>query len=127
MRCYSVQPRDQIFVEDYGFLSSARNIGKNLGRKISKTLTSNYSQILLDHAKQSVIDKTTPKRAIQRTAGATDDLIRSKIVNRIMKVSKTSRKNNPEKNEEEILRERIIPPELRHKIIDDLKLKEENY
>ena len=127
MRCYSAQPRDQIFVEDYGFLSSARNIGKNVGRKISKTLTSNYSQILLDHAKQSPMDKTALKRATQRTAGATDDLVRNKFANRIMKVSKTSRKNNPEQNEEEILRETIVPPELSHKIINNLRLKEENY
>ena len=37
-----------------------------------------------------------------------------------MKVSKTPPKNNSEENEEEILRERFIPSELRHKIIDDL-------
>ena len=82
-------------------------MGKNVGREISKTLTSNYSQILLDHAKQSVIDKTTPKRAIQRTAGATDDLIRSRIANRIMKVSKTSRKNNPEKMKKKYLEKKL--------------------
>ena len=40
-----------------------------------------------------------------------------------MKVLKTSLKNNPETNEEEILRERFILPELRHKIINDLRLK----
>ena len=44
-----------------------------------------------------------------------------------MKVSKTSPKNNSETNEEEILRERVIPPKLRHKVIDDLRLKTENY
>ena len=102
-------------------------MGKNVGRKISKTLTSNYSQILLDHAKQSPMDTTALKRATQRTAGATDDLVRNKFANRIMKVSKTSRKNNPEKNEEKILRETIVPPELSHKIINNLRLKEENY
>ena len=32
-----------------------------------------------------------------------------------------------EKNEEKILREEYIPPELRQKIIDGLRLKEENY
>ena len=34
--CYSVQSRDQIFVKGYGFLSFAKNMGKNIGRKISK-------------------------------------------------------------------------------------------
>ena len=33
MTKYSVQPRDQIFVKGYGFLSSAKNMGKNIGKK----------------------------------------------------------------------------------------------
>ena len=41
--------------------------------------------------------------------------------------SKTSLKNISEANEEEMYRERYISPELRHKIIDDLRLEEENY
>ena len=44
-----------------------------------------------------------------------------------MKVSRTSSKNNSETIEEEILRERFMPPETRHKIITELRLKEENY
>ena len=44
---YSVQPRDGIFVKGYGFLSFAKNIGK----KISKNLSGNYSQKILDNAK----------------------------------------------------------------------------
>ena len=61
---YSVQPRDQIFLKGYGFLSFARNIGKN----ISNNLSGKYSQELLDHAKQFAIDalKTTLKSAIQK-------------------------------------------------------------
>ena len=39
----------------------------------------------------------------------------------------TSPKNNSETNEEEILREKNTSPELRQKILDDLKLKEEIY
>ena len=53
MTCYSVQPRDQIFVKDYGSFSFAKNMGKNIGKKISKNLSSKYSQKLHDHAKQS--------------------------------------------------------------------------
>ena len=41
--CYSVQPRDRIFVKVYGFLSFAKNI--------SKTLTGKFSQDLLDMLK----------------------------------------------------------------------------
>ena len=42
-------------------------------------------------------------------------------------MSKTSPKNNSITNEEEMLREKNIPTELRQKIIDDLRLKKENY
>ena len=54
-------------------------------------------------------------------------MIGNKIADKITKASKTSPKNNSETNEEEILRERFIPPELRHKVINDLRVKEENY
>ena len=41
--------RDRIFVKRYGFLLFAKNMGKN----ISKNLSSKYSQNLLDHAKHT--------------------------------------------------------------------------
>ena len=40
VRRYSVQPRDRIFAKGYGFFSFARNMGKNVGRNIRKTLSS---------------------------------------------------------------------------------------
>ena len=40
-----------------------------------------------------------------------------------LQVLKNSPQNNSETNEEKILREKFILPELRHKIIDDLRLK----
>ena len=52
MTRYSVQPRDRMFLKDYEFLSFARNMVKNT----SKNLSSEYSQKLLDHAKQSATD-----------------------------------------------------------------------
>ena len=36
---YSVQPKDQIFVKGYGFLSFAKDIGKIIGKTISKNLS----------------------------------------------------------------------------------------
>ena len=54
-------------------------------------------------------------------------MVGNKIADRITKVSQTPSKNNSETNEEEIHRKRDIPPELRHKIIKGLRLKEENY
>ena len=74
--CYSIDPKDRIFVKGYGFLSFANNMIKNIGKSICKTLSSKYSQKLLDHAKQSATDvlTTTSKRVIQKTAEATGDL-----------------------------------------------------
>ena len=64
---------------------------------------------------------------IQKIAEATGDLIGNKIADRTTKVSKTSPKNTLETNKEDILSKRYVSPALRHKIIDDLILKEENY
>ena len=50
--CYSVQPRDQIFVEGHELLSFAKNMGKNIGRNTRKNLSGKYSQKRLDHAKE---------------------------------------------------------------------------
>ena len=64
---YSVQPRDRICVKGYGFLSFAKNMGKNLSNK--------HVQKLIDSAKKSATDtiKTVSKRSIQKTAEATGD------------------------------------------------------
>ena len=43
-----------------------------------------------------------------------------------IKTSRISQKNNLELNEEKIIRKKDILPELIQKIIDDLRLKEEN-
>ena len=55
-----------------------------------KNLSSEYGQKLLDSAKKSTTDaiKTAPKRAIQKTAEAADDLIGNKIADKITSVSK---------------------------------------
>ena len=79
---YSIEPRDTIYVKGYGFLSFAKNMGKNLSNK--------HSQKLIDIAKKSTTDamKTTSKRAIQKTIEATGDLIGNKIADKITSVSK---------------------------------------
>ena len=61
---YSVQLRDQIFVNSYGFLYFAKNVGKIIGKNMSQKLSGKYSHNLLDHAKQSatVALKTTSKK-----------------------------------------------------------------
>ena len=104
-------------------------MGRNIGKNISKKLSSKYSQKLLDHAKQSDTEalKTASKRAIQKTSEATCDLIGNEIADKITRAIQISPKNNLETKEEEIIRDRYISPELRQKIINDLRLKEENY
>ena len=41
---HSIEPKDRIYVKGYGFLSFAKNMGKNLSNK--------YSEKLLDTAKK---------------------------------------------------------------------------
>ena len=66
--------------------------------------------------------KTASKRAIQKTAEATGDLIGNKIADKITRVSKTLPQNNSGTNEEQILRERYLSPEQRQEIVDHLRL-----
>ena len=78
----SIEPRDRIYVKGYGFLPFLKNMGKSLSNK--------YSQKLLDTAKKLTIDaiKATSKRAIQKPAEATGDLIGNKIADKTTSVSK---------------------------------------
>ena len=79
---YSIEPRDRIYVKGYGFLSFAKNMGKSLSNK--------YGQKLLDSTKKSTTDaiKAASKRAIQKTAEATGNLIGNKNADKITSVSK---------------------------------------
>ena len=89
MMHYSVQSRDQIFIKGYGFLSFATTMSKNVCKIISKNVSAKNSKKLLDHAKQSATDslETVLKRWIQKTAESIEDLIVTKIANKITKVS----------------------------------------
>ena len=73
MRC-SIEPKDRIYVKGYGFLLFAKNMGKNLNNK--------YSQRLLDSAKTSTTDaiETASKKAIEKAAEVTGDLIGNKFL-----------------------------------------------
>ena len=74
---YSVEPKGRIYVKGHGFLSFAQNMVKHSSHK--------YSQKPLDTAKRSTTDaiKTVSKRAIQKTAEATGNLIGNKIADEI--------------------------------------------
>ena len=74
--------------------------------------------------------KTASKRAIQKTAEATGDLIGNKIVDKLTSVSKkkSTKKlhDNDETKEEDVeittLKKRYICPEERQKIVEELRL-----
>ena len=108
----------EIYKKDYGFLSFAKNIGKSLSNK--------YDQKLLDSDNKSTTDviKTKLKRAIQKTAETTGDLIGNKIADKITSISKKKSPNNDEREDVEIttLKKGNISPEERQQIIDELRL-----
>ena len=82
---YSIEPRDRVYVKGYGFMSFARSMSNKYGKK------------LVDTAKKFATDaiKTASKRAIQKTAEATGDLVGNKIADTITSVSKKSTKKLP--------------------------------
>ena len=144
---YSIEPRDRIYVKGYGFLSFAKNMGKSLSNK--------YGQKLLDSAKKSTTDaiKTASKRAIQKTAEATGDLISNKIADKITGVSmelnskkkfnyindndnnninnNINNNNNDDDDNVELTthKKRYISPQERQQIINELRLvpKQDSY
>ena len=105
----------KVYVKGYGFISFARSMSNKYGKK------------LVDTAKKSAADaiKTTSKRAIQKTAEATGDLVGNKIVDNITGVSKKSTKKLPTIDEDVELtthKKRYISPEEGQQIIDELRL-----
>ena len=102
MMRYSVKPTDLIFLKCYGFLSFAknmgRNIGKNMGRNIGKiiknSLSGKYSQKSFDRAKQSATDAFKTASAIQKTADTTGYLLDIKISDKNKKDSRKLPQNN---------------------------------
>ena len=92
-----------------------------------KSLSNKYGPKLLDSAKNSTTDavKTASKRAIQKTAEATGDLIGNKTADKITSVSKKPSNNNNNDNEDvEIAahKKKYISPEERQQIINELRL-----
>ena len=106
-------------MKGYGFISFARN------------MSNKYRKKLVDTAKTSATDaiKTPSKRAIQKTAEATGDLIGNKIPDKITRVSQKSTKKLPTIDEDEELtthKKRYVSPEEKQRIIDELRLVPKN-
>ena len=114
---YSIEPRETRYVKGYGFLSFAKNIGRNLSNK--------YGHKLVNTAKKSAADalKIASKREIQKTAEATGDLVGNKVADKITSISKKPA-SEPHLNaaSNEMPKERHISPQERQKIIDELRL-----
>ena len=110
---YSIEPKERRYVKGYGLLSFTRNLNNEYGQK------------LVDYAKKSATDasKIASKRAFQKEAEATGDLIGSKIADKITSYSKKPA-NETHSNDvsNEIPKERYISPQDRQKIIDELRL-----
>ena len=118
---YSLEPRDRIYVEEYGFMSFAGSMSNKYGKK------------LVDTAKISATDavKTASKRTIQKTAEANGELIGNKTADKITSVSKKKSNNNNNNNNDNVKlatrKKRYISPEERQKITDELTLVPKNY
>ena len=110
---YSIEPRERRYVKGYEFLSFAGN------------LNNKYGQQLVDSAKRSATDafKIASKRAIQKTAEATGDLVGNTTANKITSISKKpTSEPHPDVVNNEIPKERYISPQERKKVIDELRL-----
>ena len=69
---HSIEHRDRIFDNSYGFLSFAKNMAKNVGENAIKNLATDAL-------------KTASKKAIQKIEEATGNLIDNKIASTVVK------------------------------------------
>ena len=92
---YSIEPRERRYVKAYGFLSFARNLGTH-ATKVAKNLNNKYCQKLADSAKKSATDtlKIAGKRAVQKTAEASRNLVGNFIADKITSISKKTQQVN---------------------------------
>ena len=93
--CYSIEPRERRYAKGYGFLSFVKNLDTH-ATKVAKNLNNKYGQKLADSAKISAIDavKVSGKRAIQKTAEASGDLVGNLIADKITSISKKQQVNH---------------------------------
>ena len=86
---YSVEPRERRYVKGYRFLSFARTLGTH-ATKVVKNLNNKNDQKLADTSIKSAIHalKIAGKKEIQKTAGATVDLVGNTIAKKNYKYFK---------------------------------------
>ena len=112
---YSIQPRERRYVKGYGFLSFVKSMGTQ-ATKVAKNSNNKYGQKLVDTAKKPATDalKIAGKRAIQKTAEASGDLVGNFIADNITSISKKTA-SEPHSNvvSNEIPKKRYISPQER--------------
>ena len=79
---YSTQPKFGKCIKGYDFLSFARTFGDKYDKKLIDTATKTGADAA----------KTASTRVVQKTAKATGDLIRNKMVDKITSLGKTKSK-----------------------------------
>ena len=127
---YSLEPHYRRYVQGQEFMSFARNIGNNYGKKIfdktldvGKSMKKKYGKKILDNSLSAGKDfaKIAGKKVLTKSAEATGDMIGNKIADRITK----STRNKEQKEHDKIMEETQeinIPPEKREQIIKEFKL-----
>ena len=127
---YSLEPRYRRYFQGQGFMSFARNIGNEYGKKIfdksldvGKSMKKKYGKKILDNNLSAGKDfaKIAGKKVLTKSAEATGDFIGNKIADRIT----TRTRDKAQKEDDRIMEETqgiLIPPEKREQIIKDLKL-----
>ena len=89
-----------------------------MGKKMGKSYSNTYGEKLLDSTKRY------KKRAIQKTAEATGDLISNKIADKTEGVSKKPNNNNNNNEDVQLTthKKRYLSTEERQQIINELRL-----
>ena len=131
---YSIEPRESRYIKGYGFLSFAKNFSNKYSKKLMNTAIKTGTNVNIKYSKK-LTDTTIKtgtnfatiagKTIVHKSAEATGDLIGNKIADKITaKPSKKSQNEEIQSNEvnNEIPKERHIPPKERQKIIDELRL-----
>ena len=94
---YSLEPCYRKYVQGQGFMSFAKNIGNEYGKKlfdksmdVSKKYGKKYGNKLLDKSISAGKDfaKIAGKKVLTKSAEATGDMIGNKITDRITKSSR---------------------------------------
>ena len=91
---YSTEPKHRKYVQGYCFSSFATKFGDKYGKKLMDTATK----------KEIDAPKAVSKGVVQKTAKATGDLIRNKIVDKITSLDKTKSKQKEDERQEDQIR-----------------------